>query len=142
MYSKTGAIGFGDIEQMQESIQKFNELRILKLGDVIKLKSGEEVEFMELKRKKFVFRRDNNLAYQCVIEMFDSVVEKKEVVKNTSYASLKPGEAFYIQSSNGKDALLFKFKELKNNKIVGVQPINQMIFNIDVNLYRGKVSEL
>ena len=114
----------------------------LKNGDIITLKSGESVVFIGLKRKNFTYRNSKGECFNAPFSCFGKLIEKAEKVTNDSWKTLKPGEHFYIVSSNGKDALLFQFKEFKNNKLLGLNLISQIPTNIDIALYRGKVSEL
>ena len=109
-------------------------------GDMIKLKSGEIVEFVKLNRTKFVFKREGQ-QYNIPVGAFVEIVEKAAPKKiNQSYKKLTEGELFYIDHKD--NAMVFSFIEVKNGKIVGKNPIHGGRTTIDIGLYGGKLTEL
>lgn len=114
------------------------ELASLKQGTIVSLKNGEEAEFIRLKQKNFT-GIINGTSYSIPVSMFVSVI--KDAKENTGYENLKPGENFFINNNTG-DALLFIFKEISNNRIIGINPITKVQTKISKELYAGKVSEL
>ncbi|WP_425203646.1 hypothetical protein [Priestia megaterium] len=110
-------------------------------GTKVELTTGDVFEFVRLKRTKFIGKRDGQ-NYDIPVQMFKKVIgtaPKKEL--NKSYESLTKNELFYIKDNKG-NALIFKFDEIKNNKIIGVNPVSGTKTRIDVALYVGKVSEI
>ncbi|MCT1392050.1 hypothetical protein M4D76_27795 [Peribacillus frigoritolerans] len=109
-------------------------------GDKIKLTNDKVCEFVKLKRTKFIGKMDGK-AYDIPVQMFVEIIEKAEPKKlNQSYKKLKKGELFYIEKN--ESAIVFRFEELKNGKIIGINPILNSRTRIDISLYGGKVSEL
>jgi hypothetical protein len=122
-------------------------LQVMELnkGDKIKLTNGDIMEFVELKRTKFVATM-NGQNYSVPVNLFDSVVEKvdinkinkeKETEKKNILAELNKGDWFYI-NKNG-NAIVFQFEEIKGNKIIGVNPINGGRSRIDMGFEIGKI---
>lgn len=117
-----------------------NNILYAELGDKIKLKNGSIYEFVKMKRTKFIGKKDGQM-YDIPMDMFLEIVEKGEKPKlNNDYKTLRQGELFYINKND--KALLFKFEEIKNGKIVGINPIGNVRTTIDVGLYGGKVSDI
>lgn len=109
-------------------------------GDKIKLKNGEVVEFVKLNRTKFVFSREGS-HYNTPINNFVEIVEQAPPKKlNDSYKKLKEGELFYIDHKD--QAIVFAFKEMKNGRIIGINPLDKGITRIDISLYGGKITDL
>jgi len=117
---------------------KLAEVSKLNRGDIIKLKSGEEVEFIRLKRKKFLGIIDGT-TYNIHVNSFDKVLEEAEDNTEENINKLESGDYFYIESNRGGNALLFKFKRIKNNKIIGINPISNSRTRIDKSLFVDKV---
>lgn len=110
-------------------------------GDKVQLTNGDVFEFVRLKRTKFIGKKDGQ-SYDIPVQMFVKIVENAEPKKlNDSYKSLNSGELFYIIGKND-DALIFKFKEMKDGRIIGTNVIHGGRTRIDCGLYGGKVSEL
>ena len=120
-----------------ESTLKRAQLVKFKAGTIIELTDGKKCEFIRLKTKKFIGKIDGSL-YDIPIEMFKSLI--KEPNSNDPY-ELMLGDLFYIQANNG-DAALFKFKEIRKNRIIGINPISGSTVSIDIDMYVGKVSSL
>lgn len=121
-------------------IDKWLKVSELKEGDKVKLTDGSIAYFVSMKRKNFSATIDGK-SYSVPINMFVEVLEKapkKELDK--SYLNLKKGELFYIKHNN--NALLFKFDEMKNGKIIGINIGTNGSTRIDASLYGGKVSDL
>ena len=117
----------------------------LHTGDKIKLTNGDIMEFVRLKRTKFVATM-NGQSYSVPIYMYDSLVEKvdtnklnevKKEEKKNILSELKKGDWFYI-NKNGK-AIVFKFEEVKGQKIIGINPINGGRARIDISFEIGKI---
>ena len=117
---------------------KLSEVSKLNRGDIIKLKSGEEVEFIRLKRKKFLGIIDGT-TYNIHVNSFDKVLEKAKDNTEENINKLEAGDYFYIESNRGGNALLFKFKRMKNNKIIGINPISNSRTRIDKALFVDKI---
>lgn len=122
---------------------KIKELKNLSEGDKIELVNGKTAIFVRLKQKKFIAKMDN-VNYDVPVGMFSKLIEKssseyKEEV-NDEWKTLKEGEFFYILEQRKSYALLFKFKEIRRNKIVGINPINNTEVKIDPALFVGKVN--
>jgi uncharacterized protein YjhX (UPF0386 family) len=117
---------------------KLAEVSKLNRGDIIKLKSGEEVEFIRLKRKKFLGIIDGT-TYNIHVNSFNKVLEEAEDNTEENINKLESGDYFYIESNRGGNALLFKFKRMKNNKIIGINPISNSRTRIDKALFVDKV---
>lgn len=127
---------------MNMSFEKLQALALLKQGDKVELTNGKVAEFVRMKQKNFVGNMDNK-SYNIPVEMFVKVVEKApEQQINEGYKTLKENELFYITDQKKGHALLFKFKGIKNGKILGESPISKSLTRIDSSLYMGKVSEL
>lgn len=123
-------------------------LQVMELnkGDKIKLTNGDIMEFVELKRTKFVATM-NGESYRVPVNMFDSVIEKvdinkinaeKNAEKKNILSELKKGDWFYI-NKNG-NALAFKFEKVEGNKIIGINPISGGKSRIDMNFEIGKIN--
>lgn len=114
-------------------------------GDKVLLTNGQVAEFVRAKQKKFVgiiegARYDIPMAmYKETVGKIDINQKKEEKEKNNSKIlnSLKAGDWFYI-NKNG-NALVFKFQEVKGNKIIGINPINNATTKIDINFEIGIV---
>lgn len=114
-----------------EKLEKMSELN---RGDIIKVRSGEEVEFVRLKRKKFLGIIDGT-TYDIPVNAFDKVLERNEINIDEKLDKLTPGDYFYIESNRGGNALLFKFKKMRGNKIIGINPISKSNTRIDKELF-------
>jgi len=117
---------------------KLAEVSKLNRGDKIQLRSGEKVEFIRLKRKKFLGVIDGT-TYNISVNAFDKLLEEAEDNTEEILDSLEAGDYFYIESNRGGNALLFKFKRMKNNKIIGINPISNSRTRIDKELFVNKV---
>jgi len=129
----------------KEKNMKPLEVMELHTGDKIKLTNGDIMEFVELKRTKFVASM-NGQNYRVPINMYDSVIEKVDINKLTEIkkeekksilSELKKGDWFYI-NKNG-NAIVFKFEEVKGQKIIGINPINGGKTRIDMSFEIGKI---
>lgn len=122
-------------------MEKFEALLNCNVGDVVETIKGDIFKFVKLNRKYFIgISTSDNATYKIPVEMFKRVVDKK-VVNMEKYKEVKVGEFFYIDN-NGKGALLFKFLGMKNGKMLGEDPINNMKSLIAPSLYAGKVKDL
>lgn len=128
-----------ELMKIKESIDKWDTLKKLKTNSMILLTNGEECKFIRLKRKKFI-GMINGSTFDIPVNMFKEVLE--EAKENVGYKTLKKGELFYITDSRGNDALLYKFDSIKNNRIIGINPLSNVETSIDVSLYRGKVLDI
>ena len=122
-------------------MEKFEALMNCNAGDVVETIKGDTFKFVKLNRKYFIgVLTTDNATYKIPVELFKRVVDKK-VVNMDKYKEVKVGEFFYIDN-NGKGALLFKFLGMKNGKMLGEDPINNMKSLIATSLYVGKVKDL
>ena len=122
-------------------MENFEALLNCNVGDVVEPIKGDTFKFVKLNRKYFIgILTSDNATYKIPVEMFKRVVNKK-VVNAEKYKEVKVGEFFYIDN-NGKGALLFKFLGMKNGKMLGEDPINNMKSLIATSLYVGKVKDL
>lgn len=122
-------------------MEKFEALLNCNVGDVVETIKGDTFKFVKLNRKYFIgVSISDNATYKIPVECFKRVVDKK-VVDKEKYREVKVGEFFYIDN-NGKGALLFKFLGMKNGKMLGEDPINNMKSLIAPSLYAGKVKDL
>lgn len=123
--------------------RKVNELKTLSEGSIIELYNGKKATFKRMKRSKFVAEMDGKL-YDIPVQAFGKIIEVKhevvEEVKNEEWKTLKEGEFFYILEQRKSYALLFKFKGIVRNKIIGINPINNTEVKIDPALFVGKVN--
>lgn len=130
-----------DMTKSQIEAGKWLECSELTQGDKIKLTNGDIAEFVRLKQKNFI-GIVNGKSYNVPVTMFISVVEKaNNNQKQEEYKTLKSGELFFIDDNKG-NAMLFIFDSVRNNKIIGINPITKGSTRIDVKLYRGKVSDI
>jgi len=125
--------------------EKFNALAELNQGDKLQISNGEEVEFVRLKRKKFIGVIKGQ-TYDIPVQMFTKVLEKVDIEeeqnkKDKEIATLQKGEYFYIKSNSG-EALLFQFESVKGDKIIGKNIITGVGTRISKVMYEGKVSNL
>jgi len=122
---------------------KIKELKTLSEGDKIELVNGDIMKFVRLKQKNFIGSM-NDKQYNVPVGMFSKLVEKAtekvEEIKNEEWKTLKEGEFFYILEQRKSYALLFKFKGISRNKIIGINPINNTEVKIDPALFVGKVN--
>jgi len=122
----------------------FEQLRLameLKEGDKIKLNSGEIVEFVRTKQKKFVGIM-NGALYNISIASINSVIEKADQNKKKEESlnligQLQKGDWFYI-NKNG-NALAFKFDKIEGKKIIATNPIGNAVTRIDINFQIGLI---
>lgn len=122
-------------------MENFEALMNCNAGDVVETIKGDIFKFVKLNRKYFIgVSTTDNTTYKIPVECFKRVVDKK-VVNMDKYKEVKVGEFFYIDN-NGKGALLFKFLGMKNGKMLGEDPINNMKSLIATSLYVGKVKDL
>lgn len=128
----------------QPTFEQINMIASANQGDTIKMKNGQECEFVEAKRVKFVGKMNGTL-YSIPIAGIKEVIansnpqeEKEKRMKVLN--GLEIGSMFYIKS-NKNEALLFKL--LENNKtkrtIVGENPINGIKSNIDKAMFYDKI---
>ncbi|QVK19725.1 hypothetical protein KHQ81_15880 (plasmid) [Mycoplasmatota bacterium] len=99
-------------------------------GDKLLLRSHEIVEFIEMKRTNFIGRM-NGKNYRIPIMSAIEVVEKAKPKEKFDVTKLKANQYFYINHKG--IAELFIFKEIKNNKVVGINPTNQGLYNIAID---------
>ena len=122
-------------------MENFEALINCNAGDVVETIKGDTFKFVKLNRKYFIgISTADNATYKIPVELFKRVVDKK-VVNMDKYKEVKVGEFFYIDN-NGKGALLFKFLGMKNGKMLGEDPINNMKSLIATSLYAGKIKDL
>ena len=122
-------------------MENFETLINCNAGDLVETIKGDTFKFVKLNRKYFIgVSTNDNATYKIPVELFKRVVDKK-VVNMEKYKEVKIGEFFYIDN-NGKGALLFKFLGMKNGKMLGEDPINNMKSLIATSLYVGKVKDL
>lgn len=129
----------------EASFDQLMAINNLHEGDKILLTNGQVAEFVRAKQKKFVgiiegVRYDIPMVmYKETVGKIDINQKKEEKEKNNSKIlnSLKTGDWFYI-NKNG-NALVFKFQEVKGNKIIGINPINNTTTKIDINFEIGIV---
>ena len=122
---------------------KLMEVYALQQGDVIKLTTGETVEFIRLKAKNFVGIMGGK-SYNIPVNMFDSIIEKNtKTIADTQQETmktaqeLKQGDWFYI-NKNGT-ALAFIFDSMSNSKIIGINPITKAQTRIDSSFEITKI---
>lgn len=120
-----------------EAYEKELELSILTMGSIVKLTNGKEAEFVRLKRTKFVAIIDGG-SYNVPINMFVSVIEKKETESVDIEKILQKGDLFYI-TNRKKDALLFKYSHMERGRIIAENPITKSKTRIDVSLFVAKI---
>lgn len=122
-------------------------LQVMELnkGDKIKLTNGDIMEFVEMKRTKFVATM-NGQNYSIPVAMYDSVIEKvdinkineaKKAEKKNILSELKKGDWFYI-NKNG-NAIVFQFEGIEGKRIIGINPINGGKSRIDMEFEIGKI---
>ena len=122
-------------------MENFEALINCNVGDVVETIKGDTFKFVKLNRKYFIgVSTADDATYKIPVELFKRVVDKK-VVNMDKYKEVKVGEFFYIDN-NGKGALLFKFLGMKNGKMLGEDPINNMKSLIATSLYAGKIKDL
>lgn len=108
-------------------------------GDKVELKSGKVFEFVKLKRTKFIGRADGAL-YDIPVDAFKRIIEKAQPKQiPQSYKALKSGDLFWI---NKDGAFLFRFVEIKNGRIIGINVADGGRSRIDIALYGGTINEL
>jgi hypothetical protein len=124
----------------KQNIEFADNIIFADAGDMVKLTNGKIYEFVKLKRTKFIGKVGGNM-YDIPVSMFVEIVEKAPPKKlDDGYKKLKKGELFFIEKNDR--AIVFKFEEMKNGKIMGINPITKGLTKIDASLYAGKVSEL
>ncbi|MFW6029069.1 MAG: hypothetical protein ACOCRO_02315 [Halanaerobiales bacterium] len=123
---------------MNTKKEKLKKVSKLTIGDVVSLTNGDKAEFIRLKRKNFIGIIKNK-TYNIPVNMFDKLIEKSNFNIDKEIKDLKAGELFYIQANNG-DAVLYEFKQIKNDKIIGINPISKTKTKINKSLYAGKIS--
>jgi hypothetical protein len=133
------------MSEYQEAVQREIMISELHTGDKIKLKTGEVMEFVEMKRTKFTAMMDGK-RYRVPVTLLETVLEKVDInkIKNEKkkesksiLSELKQGDWFYINKS-GK-ALAFKFEKVEGNKIIGINPIDGIKSRIDISFEIGKI---
>lgn len=127
------------LDQAAVEYQKWDALRHLEHGDKVKLTDGSTAEFVRLKQKNFIGIMDGK-SYDIPVTMFKEVIEIAPT-RAKARPDLMPNEPFYIADNRG-NAILFLFKEHRNNKIVGINPVDKASVTIPVAMYRGKVADL
>lgn len=119
---------------------KLMEVSRLNPGDKVKLTDGQIAEFVKLKQKNFNGIIDGQ-SYNIPVNMFVEVVEKTDLGSKLNEAkNMKPGDMFYIAQKG--NALLFKFEQIQNGRIVGINPVSKSKTRIDMSLFVGKVADL
>lgn len=124
----------------QTNEEKWLQVASLKMGDTIKLTTGEIVEFIKMKQKNFVGIMEDGKSYNIFINKFSELIKQSDqAVNKTDYMTLKAGEAFYINKSG--NAMLFYFVGIESGRIIGVNPITKGRARIEATMYAGKVSD-
>jgi hypothetical protein len=115
----------------------------LNAGDIIKIRCNgkeEEAEFVSSKQVNMICIINDkcyNVPKVCYVEVIRKCEKKVPTAKDIK---LKVGELFYYVKSN--NAILLSFKEFRNGKIVGVNPINKSVTTVPLTMYGGSVKEL
>jgi len=144
---------------IQESkMNKIWTLQDLTPGTKVLLTNGQIAEFVEMKRVKFVGLIDGK-RYRIGVDMFVKVVENVETkveqnqeknldeeqrnileklkteheTRQKVLSSLKKGDYFYINSGRRQNAELYIFEEIKNSKVIGINPITKARTRIDMS---------
>jgi len=119
--------------------EKFSAMTKLIRGDKIKLITGDIVEFVDLKQKRFIAIKDGT-TYSYAINSFVSLFEKApEINKILEITSLKLGELFYILK--GGQVTIFTFDYISGKTIHAKNPLTNGGIRIDISLYEGKISQ-
>jgi bifunctional DNA-binding transcriptional regulator/antitoxin component of YhaV-PrlF toxin-antitoxin module len=127
------------------TMEQLREFIGLNKGDKVLLTDGSEAIFVRSKQVKFIGTMEGKdfdipkTMYVKTLEKVkvDSPKEKQD--KNLAKIKLlKKGDWFYIE--RGNNAELYKFEELQNNTIIGINPIDQTRMKIHVTFQIGLVS--
>lgn len=123
--------------------EKLIEIYKLQPGDKIKLTTGQEAEFVRLKKTRFV-GLILGVSYDIPITMFDRVLEKAAPAPESPKVTgvdiapkLKPGDWFYINNRNRAEVYIFK--EIHGTKIIGLVPFDNQAVRIDMGFEMGIV---
>jgi len=123
------------------NLEKKMKLSKLTTGDKIKLTTGEECEFVRLKRTRFIGIVDGK-GYDIHVNSFDEVIEEVDQNVDEKIQDLEKGDLFYYISNSG-DPMLLKFDGMKDEDIIkGINPISKGTIRLPVRMYGGKVDEL
>lgn len=125
----------------QPKFEKVMEMSKLERGDIIKLVTGETVEFQSLKQKNFTGTMPDGKLYNIGINLFDSLIEK--ATKDNKFdelKSLKSGELFYFIKGNNAVVLIFNY--IQGDRIFATNPINNGNVKLSVGMYAGKIDTL
>lgn len=134
------------MSEYQEAIQRELMIEELHTGDKIKLKTGEVMEFVEMKRTKFTAMM-NGKRYRVPVTLLETVLEKVDINKikaekkeesKSILSELNKGDWFYINKSGR--AIAFKFEKVEANKIIGINPIDGSRARIDITFEIGKIN--
>ncbi len=120
--------------------KKYTQVAELIKGDIIQLTTGEKVTFVKCKQKDFSGIMEDGKTYSIFINKFDKILENAKPINqqeenNNILSQLKKGDWFYINKSD--KALLFKFEKIENNKVIGINPIDNGITKIDMSFQFG-----
>ena len=123
---------------------KYEELKTLHRGDIIRLKTSEIAEFIEMGNKTFTCNV-NGKTKRTNINMLDEIITKTKLYEPLHYTKeFKRGELIYINDKG--DAKLFIFKEIREYKgkkqIIATNPMNDSKNIIEYNMFMGKVKDL
>lgn len=128
--------------------QKSQERKLVEKGDVLKLVSGEEVTFLEIRRTKFMgvmngrnilvpLYRDRSFTTPYVVSVLNKK-DKSVIVKSADFKKFKVGQLFSLEGH--KETFMFVgFSNRKANKIEGLDLSSGKRFTIDPGLTFKKI---
>ena len=108
-------------------------------GRRIILNTGEEFDVEKVKRTNFVGVDDKGQRYNIPLSRIDKIIgEAKELnIESYDFKKLKKGDFFWI--NKGGNAVVFKFEEIVNSKIIGINLINNGRVKIDSSFQIGLI---
>jgi hypothetical protein len=115
------------------------DIYLVRLGDIIKVKSGiAEVEFVSFRGKKFIGIM-NGTSYKFSNEDFEKIIRKAE--RSTGWKTLKKDEPFYFSHKGVATVAIFKNMNHKG-QIEAECPISKMQWFISTSSYFGRITDL
>lgn len=117
----------------------YTELSRLNNGDTVLLSTGQECEFIRLKRKRFIGIIDGT-SYDIPVSQFEEVLKiKEQVPADEKLKEVKAGDLFYIERKGNAELLIFKQLKPDGRTIVATNPIDKGRITLDKSMFEAKI---
>lgn len=124
---------------MMTIAEKKRSMQDIQTGDTVLLINGNEYEFIRLKQKKFIGKR-NGVTYDIPVEMFDSVVKVADK-KPFDVSTLQENDLFYILNAK-QEPIVFRYQYMLNvDKVKAKNPATGQDYRISSDMIEGNIMD-